>query len=359
MSKPANKTLIGIFVLGAIALAGVTVVVLGSGKFFKKNLLAVCYFEGSVGGLNVGAPVVFRGVKVGTVAHVKLRIDPKSEEIQIPVFLEIEPDRIEKKEGSRKHDPKATLKLFIDRGLRAQIESQSILTGQMQVDLEFLPQRPAKFVRADPDYTEIPTAPTPWQELTRRIEQLPIQQILKDIGSAVDGIDRFVRSPEITQSLRSVSATTEETRNLIRKLDAKMDPLILNVEAAVKDAQKLLQDIDRQVEPARMDPLILQIETAVKDAQKLLEGLDRNVETLGPSIQKASDGMEKTLKSADSALSSAQRAIEGVEERVGEDSPLAYRLNRAIEEVSNLAGSVRRLADYLERHPRAVLRGKR
>ena len=98
MSKPANKTVIGIFVLGAMALTVVAIVVLGSGKFFKKSFLAVCYFEGSVGGLNVGAPVVFRGVKVGTVNNVKLRYDPESqEEVQIPVFLEIEPDRMERK----------------------------------------------------------------------------------------------------------------------------------------------------------------------------------------------------------------------------------------------------------------------
>jgi paraquat-inducible protein B len=75
MSKPANKTIIGIFVVGAIALAVVALVVLGSGKFFKKTFRAVCYFEGSVGGLNIGAPVIFRGVKIGSVANVILRFD--------------------------------------------------------------------------------------------------------------------------------------------------------------------------------------------------------------------------------------------------------------------------------------------
>ncbi len=328
MSKPANKTLIGLFVMGAIALAVVAIVVLGSGKFLKKNFLAVCYFEGSVGGLNVGAPVVFRGAKVGTVANVKLRFDPKSEEIQIPVFLEIEPERLETKDRSRRPDPVATLRLLIDRGLRARLESQSILTGQMQVALDFHPERPARFVRADPGYTEIPTIPTPLQELAKRIEQLPLEQIIKDIGSAVAGINRFVNSPEITKSLRSVSATADEAKDLIGKLDARIDPLVLNIEATVRDAQKLLQNIDRQVEP------------------------------LGPSIQKASDSIEKTLKSAETALHSAQKAIDGVEGTIGEDSPLVYQLNKTLEEVSNLSRSVRRLADYLERHPESVLRGK-
>ena len=78
MSKPANKTMIGIFVLGAIALVVIAIVVLGSGKFFRKTYIAVCYFEGSVGGLNIGAPVVFRGVKVGSVKDVVLRFNLKT-----------------------------------------------------------------------------------------------------------------------------------------------------------------------------------------------------------------------------------------------------------------------------------------
>ena len=328
MSKSANKTLIGIFVLGATALLVIAVVVLGSGKFFKKSFPAISYFEGSVGGLNVGAPVVFRGAKMGTVTSVKLRFDPKSDEIQIPVFLEIEPEKLEIKDRSRRLDPVATLRLLIDRGLRARLEPQSILTGQMQVALDFYPERPARFVGADPGYPEIPTIPTPLQELAKRIEKLPLEQIVKDIGSAVAGINRFVNSPEITKSLRSVSVAAEETKDLIGKLDARIDPLVFNIEAAVKDARKLLQNIDRQVEP------------------------------LGPSIRKASDSIEKTLKSADAALHSAQKAIDGVEGSIGEDSPLVYQLNKTLEEVSNLARSVRRLADYLERHPESVLRGK-
>jgi len=95
MSKQANKTVIGIFVVGAIALVVIAIVVLGSGKFFKKTLKAVCYFEGSVGGLNIGAPVVFRGVRIGSVTDVILRGDSTKLIFTIPVYIEIEPDRLE------------------------------------------------------------------------------------------------------------------------------------------------------------------------------------------------------------------------------------------------------------------------
>jgi len=94
MSKPANKTVIGIFVVGAIALAVIAIVVLGSGKFFKQTLRAVCYFEGSVGGLNIGAPVVFKGVKIGSVADVILHFDRKDLIFTIPVYIEIDPSKM-------------------------------------------------------------------------------------------------------------------------------------------------------------------------------------------------------------------------------------------------------------------------
>ena len=115
MSKPANKRLIGIFVLGAIALLVIAIVVLGSGKFFRKTFKAVCFFEGSVGGLNVGAPVVFNGVRIGEVTDVVLRYDTRDLTATIPVYIEIDPQRM-KTLGPRPTSFEENLKLLIDHG---------------------------------------------------------------------------------------------------------------------------------------------------------------------------------------------------------------------------------------------------
>src|SRR5512139_359622 len=124
MSKQANKTVIGIFVVGAIALVVIAIVVLGSGKFFKKTLKAVCYFEGSVGGLNIGAPVVFRGVRVGSVTDVILSVESTKLTFMIPVYIEIEPDKFTVN-GVRPREMKGQkLKALIDRGLRASLETE-------------------------------------------------------------------------------------------------------------------------------------------------------------------------------------------------------------------------------------------
>jgi paraquat-inducible protein B len=164
--------------------------------------------------------------------------------------------------------------------------------------------------------------------LTKKIEELPIEKIFKDISSAVEGINKVINSPEITKFLQSASAAAEETKTLVRNLNARIDPLVLNVDAGVKDARKLLQNIDKQVEP------------------------------LGPTIQKSFEGIEKTIQTAEITLTAARKTIEGIQANVGEGSPLAYELNKTLEEVSSLARSIRHLADYLERHPESVLRGK-
>src|SRR4030042_3764548 len=138
MSKQANKTMIGAFVVGATALVVAGVLVFGSAKFLKERHPFVMYFDGSVQGLDVGASVVFRGVKVGTVTDIELRTDPVNLTIQIPVFIEIEMDRL-KRTGTLplKRTPAEGMKLLVERGLRAQLELQSLVTGKLLVNLDF------------------------------------------------------------------------------------------------------------------------------------------------------------------------------------------------------------------------------
>jgi len=322
MSKPANKTVIGIFVVGAIALAVIAIVVLGSGKFFKQTLRAVCYFEGSVGGLNIGAPVIFRGVRIGSVTDVILSVESSKLILTIPVYIEIEPDKFSVI-GVRPKQLGQNLKTFIDRGLRASLETQSIVTGQMQVALDFKPDKPAKFaeIKYDLKTPEIPTIPTPMQELAKKIEKIPIDQIFEKLNSALDGIDKLVKSPEIPEAIRSVNLALGDVRKLVKDVDGQVGPLTSNLNEAVKEVRVVMKNVDNQVG------------------------------SLGNSLA-------GTIKSLDETLAMAQKAIEGIKGSVGEDSTLVYELNKTLEEVSALARSIRVLADHLDRHPESVLWGK-
>ncbi len=326
MSKQANKTVIGIFVVGAIALVVVAIVVLGSGKFFKQTLKAVCYFEGSVGGLNIGAPVVFKGVKIGSVTDVILRADARTLTFTIPVYIEIEPDKFEVI-GPRPK-PGQHFKTFIERGLRASLETQSIVTGQMQVGLDFQPEKPAKFVGADTKTPEIPTVPTPMQELAKKIQKLPIEEIFDKLASAIDGIDKLVKSPEIPGAIRSVNLAVGDVRKLVQDVDNRVGPLVSSIEGTVNDYGKLARNAD-----SKIDTLSLGLGDTIKE------------------IQRAVSSIDKTLAEAQSTLAQAKHTL-------SEDSTLSYEITETLEELQKGARSIRLLANDLKRHPESVIWGK-
>jgi paraquat-inducible protein B len=327
MSKQANKTVIGVFVVGAIALVVAAVLILGSGKFFKHTFRAVCYFEGSVGGLNIGAPVVFRGVKIGSVTDVNLRFDSTELIFVIPVYIELEPAKVGVI-GARPRQLGQNLQTFIDRGLRASLEMQSIVTGQMQVGLDFFPDKPAKFVGVDTKYPEIPTVKTPIQELAKKIEKIPIEQIFDKLSSTLDAINKVAQSPEILDTIRSLHLAVADVRKLVQNVDSRFGPLASSVEGAVNDYGKLARNADNKIET-------------------LSSGLDDTIK----KIQKAVSGIEKTLEEAQSTLAQAKQTL-------SEDSTLSYEITGTLEELQKGARSIRLLADDLKRHPESVIWGR-
>jgi len=329
MSKPANKTVIGIFVVGAIALAIAAVLILGSGKFFKQTVRAVCYFEGSVGGLNIGAPVVFRGVKIGSVTNVLLRLNTEKLFFSIPVYIEIEPDKFTAI-GPRPKKSGEHFAEFIKRGLSASLESQSFVTGQMQVGLDLRPDKPGKFseFKYDQKTPEIPTVPTPMQELTKKIEKIPIDEIFNKLASALDGIDKLVKSPEIPEAIRSVNLALGDVRKLVQNVDNRVGPLASSIEGTVNDYGKLARDAGNKI-----DTLSLGLSDTIKE------------------IQKAVSSIEKTLVEAQLTLAEAKRTL-------SEDSTLSYEITETLQELQKGARSIRFLADDLKRRPESVLWGK-
>ncbi len=351
MSKSANKTLIGVFVLGATALLVIAVLVLGSGKFFRKTFRAVCFFEGSVGGLSVGAPVIFNGVRIGEVTDVVLRYDTRDLTATIPVHIEIDPQRM-KTLGPRPTSFEENLKLLIDHGLRARLELESIVTGKLQVSLSLYPDRPVRLVGTGQEYPEIPTIPSTVQEITKRIEQLPLEEMIKNIATAAEGINRVVNSPEITKTIQSVSLAAEEAKGLIKNLNNQVQPLSSDVQQTLREAQKLLREID-----VKAATLTSSIDGAVKDVQKLVQNVDSEVGPLGSSVQRTLSSIEKTSDEARTTLRQAQQTLTVLEGDIGEDSELMYELKKTVKEVGTAAKSIESLAKSAGRHPEAIIFG--
>ena len=347
MSKKANKTAIGGFVVGALALIVVGVMIFGSGKFLTKTQTYVMYFEGSVKGLNVGAPLVFRGVKIGAVTNILLVANTDDLSFRIPVFVEVEQKHFTLTGDEALHlSPKEQLVLLVARGLRAQLIVQSMVTGQLMVELDFHRDKPAKLVAGDSDYLEIPTIRSGMDDLVKQIAEAPIEDILNKVLSAVDGIEKAVNSKGLKEGLLTLKQTVTNLNKLVLNIDSRIEPLVFTVEETVKDYGRLARNVDRQVKP-----VLSGIGETERHADKLVKNVDAQVTRLGSRIEEAT-------KSANAALVEAKKTLNTIEGLTGKDSQMIYQMTTTLKELSAAARSIRVWADYLERHPEALLRGK-
>ena len=237
MAKQANKTLIGAFVVGAVILAVVGVMIFASGQFLAEKTYYVLYFEGNMGGLDIGAPVNFRGVKIGSVINILVRFESDDvTDIRIPVFIEIEPGRVTESPEFRTTKVYRTwqkrreemvetgelMQLLIDNGLKAQLVTQSLVTGKLSIQFDFHPDKPIKLVGGESQYREIPTIPSKMEEITKTIEEIPFKELVDKAMNTVEGIDQLVNSPELKNSIVNLDKSLQTLNKLLNNIDAEV-----------------------------------------------------------------------------------------------------------------------------------------
>lgn len=310
MAKQANRMMIGGFVVFAVTLMVASLVVFGSGKFFQKTNKYIVYFNEPVNGLNVGAPVLFQGVQVGSVTSITLQADLATMKTQIPVLIEINPDRWKVRGGKRDYREVATK--LIEKGLRAQLIMQSFITGQLMIQLDFLPDSglcyaPAQIDKNYKDYVVIPTCLSTSQKLADALAKLDLRKLEVHLESAMDGIAKLVNDPELAASIRALKDTLHDARKLVTRLDRQVDPLSKNLNKTLTDFGKLAVKVDDKVG--------------------------------GMAV-----GLDNTMSKARGFLS--------------EDSPLMVDLQNTLQEISAMSRSIRQLTNYLDQHPEALIRGK-
>lgn len=332
MSKRANTKLIGGFVVGAIVLTVAGILLFGSGKFFSHQRKFVLFFEDSVKGLNIGAPVDFKGVNVGTVKDIKIVLNKEDFSLLIPVFIEIDAHRIsaggtasEIRRLVETREKKTFLQLLIHRGLKAQLAMQSLVTGQLGIHLDFYPDKPLRLVGAEPSYTEIPTTESSLSALSKTLENIPLAEIADKVEKTLDGIEKLVNSPDLKETLVSVHQTVDEAHVFLRHLDSQVKPLATSTELTLSEAKKLF-----------------------KNAAQLASNLDSRIPPLIASLEDTSNAAGGTMKGVNNA----------VERFAGANSPLRLELIKTLNEFSAAARSFRVLAEYLENHPEAFIKGK-
>lgn len=334
MAKQWNKTVIGVFVLSGIALLILSVILFGGGRFFGEKHRFVLFFQGSIRGLAAGAPVVLQGVQVGSVERIFLQEDPNTQALRIPVIISLVPDQIDTGDVLL-GDLEEAVQNLIAKGLKGQLTIQSLVTGQLIIELDFFPDLPTRLVGSDLPHMEIPTIPSSLEQIARTIEKIPVQQLFEKLVAAVDGIERTINAPEIKEALKAIQLTAQGTERLVTRADG-----------VVAGADRMLEKLDRQV-----GALGASLKTASENAGRLLDNIDAQVGPLGLEAR-------KTLDATRQLLANAQSTVDGVDGFVGQRSELRHRLNRSLEEITAAARALRALSDLLERHPEVLLRGK-
>ncbi|MBF0200539.1 MAG: MCE family protein [Desulfamplus sp.] len=423
MSDTGGKTMVGAFVVGAVVLTVAAVVVFGSGSFFKEKNLFVLHFSGSVKGLNVGAPVVLRGVKIGSVRDIRINAGSGEQTFSIPVLIEINSELLVmdrdlnrgvsgsknhvsvQKEGSgiendlslhkdasglkNNGDPivkgketdsmEENLNILIKKGLRAQLEMQSLVTGQLLVALDFAPDTQPRFSGFPSEYLEIPTMQSDIEELTQKLKQAPIEEMFNKAFSIISNIDTFLNSASIDELLVAMTAALNSINTLAAHMDKKLPDLASALGEAAEDAGVLIQNADKEVLS-----ISLSLKQAISDIQELaalardqvtrvgtgFQGTASDARTLIASVRQqvspvsegvhgVLDGAQKTLASARAASDGAALVIQEFGRMADMDSSLMYNMNTALAEIAHAARSVRMLAEYIERHPEAFIQGKK
>ena len=348
MSKRANPTMIGVFVLVAVALVVTGILVLGGLQLFREETVAVAFFDGDVGGLSVGSPVLFRGAQLGQVSAIKIALDPHN---RIAVYVKIAPKR--GPEGPPRIRTQKDLQPFIDRGLRAQLKIVSLVTGQLSVSLDYLPKTPVVLTRLEPGIPELPTVPTQLEQYQARLERIlaalektDLAQLAQDVGEMVRSARDVARSPELASALRTAGDAFRIADGTLRNLDTKVAAVGDRVGATLDDTRQLVKKVDREIEP-----LAASLRTALDDTRQLVNKVDREIEPLAVSLRSALEATRTAAESAKGALVTVNRALDG-------DTRLGDELSQALQQLTGAARTLNALADYLQRHPEALLRGK-
>lgn len=318
MGKRISATAIGIFVVGSFALVIVAIVVVGSGSLFKKPVRFVCMFQGNVNGLRIGAPVKFKGVQVGTVEQIKLVLSPSEgkltsgiADMRLPVIIGIDHEMLTQRGATGMALSQGGFESMISRGLSAQLEAESLLTGLLYVDLDLRPNSQPNFsLLPGGGLREIPTVPT-------TIEA--IQEQATDAIAKLDRIDLNGLVNSFTQAADSIKEMT--TDPAVRRTLQSLPVMLANLDKTLTSMRAAIQNINQKVDP------------------------------MSASFNKSSEELNATMKDTRAALVQLEAMLDS-------DSPLTVNLNQALEQFSDTAHAIEQLTDYMQRNPASLIRGK-
>ncbi len=325
MSKKANPTLIGTFVLIALAVAIAAIMVLGRFSFRDNALHCVAFFSGSMHGLDVGAPVAFRGVTIGKVSGIQLDYDQTKNTVVIPVFMELQQNAYT--ETGSPDQIRENIQQLIAQGLRAQMRASSLLTGKQYVELFLNPGSEPILHGAPSGILEIPTVASGLDKITEKLEKLPLEDILNKVASSLDTLNEIIGSEQTGAAVQSLGTSLQRMESILDTVNRHLPELLDEVNRTVADAAATMKEARDTLTDARQE-----LRPLSADLQKMLLNLHKN-----------SEGLNRTLVN--------------LEKMSAGDSAFNYQLQNTLQEVAGAAASLRELSEYLRQNPNALVFG--
>jgi paraquat-inducible protein B len=342
VSRQANPTVIGGFVLGALALIVTGILVFSSGAWFRERIYLVTYFPGSVQGLSVGAQVQFQGVPIGQVVDIGLDYVADRDSFRIPVRYEVWPKTIHVLGDIEVSDPRDLLRRLVDeRGLRAQLESVSFVTGQYLVSLSMNPSLPSRSYKASEDGTiRVPAIAAIRDRVQEMLDNLRLNELVDTATQTLQAIGTLASSDELSSAISNLDMALARIPGFIERIEQQIGPLSEQADTTLEEYQQLAESLHGQARP-----LLRTLNEAAAEFSSIAQELGGE---LGPVAASARNALDETAE-----------AMRSIRQLAGEGSATRYELDRLLAAATSAARSVRSLADYLERHPEALLQGKR
>ncbi|MGQ3003016.1 MAG: MlaD family protein [Hydrogenophaga sp.] len=342
MKRKANPTLIGTFVVAGLALIAVAIITLAGSSYFTRKERTVMYFSGSVYGLQVGAPVVFRGVRVGSVESIEVSYNRETDAFSIPVVASLDSDALrglDGKHGDAASDSELALPALVERGMSAQLSMQSLLTGLLYVDLDLRPKRVASTHGTRRGLTEIPTAPTAIQTFRDQLEGIDLRKITDDLAAIAASARAVISGPQLNQALSDLAEITATFKRVSERLDKRLDPLA--------------NELQRSLVSTR---------TAMDGMEKAAKSVNESAVGFGRTSERVSDLLAPDaplVQNLQRAANEVSRTAGALREATAGDSQLMVGADRALDDLSRAARALRDLAEALEQQPDALLRGRK
>jgi len=317
MSKKASPVAIGGFVVGITGLTVALAFFFGGGDLFSDTKKYELVYKTSIKGLNVGAPVTIKGVKIGEVLSIKARMYPDKVDILTSAVIEINRDVIERvgDYGSAEEERELGEDL-LRKGLAAQLKLQSLLTGLLYVDVDFHGDERPRTIDIETKYEQFPTVPTDMQEISKSLQNIDFAEISKNIKEIFEGLDSLINNNEVQDLSKSAN-----------------DALV--------SIKKLADHVDSEIAVMRTD-----IEPITQEARVFMK-------TLNTELPDILESLEQSLASLESATKELGSATEEVEFLLSDDSPVLYELNKAARDMQRASRAVEILSESIERQPEA------